>query len=57
MYSGNIGALVPIRSAEARPSSGVWGHAPLENFLNFSTPRCNLVHFGHLNLANAWIPY
>ena len=56
-YSGNVGALAPIRSAKARPSRGAQGHTPPENFLNSSTPRRNLVHFGHLNLANAQIPY
>ena len=28
-----------------------------ENFWDLSSLRCNLVHSGCLNLANAWIPY
>ena len=28
-----------------------------ENFWDWSSLRCNLVHSGHLNLASAWIPY
>ena len=28
-----------------------------ENFWDWSSLRCNLVHSGRLNLANAWIPY
>ena len=27
------------------------------NFWDWSSLRCNLVHSGRLNLANAWIPY
>lgn len=32
---------------------GSGGILPLGNFENLSTLRCNLVHSGHLNLANA----
>ena len=32
-------------------------HAPPGKFLRLKFLRCNLVHSGRLNLANAWIPY
>ena len=41
----NIGAIVPMTSAEGMINKGGPGHAPPGNFQNLSTVGCNLVQY------------
>ena len=54
VYSGNMAHL----DCERHTFVGSFGHMILwESFWDWNSLRCYLVHSGHLNLANAWIPY
>ena len=57
VYSDNMAAIAPIRTAKGALSPGVSGACSLGKFFKTSSLRCNLVYSGRLNLANAWITY
>ena len=43
---GGIGTPGQASAQRTQASRGVWGHAPLGNFLNLDTHICNLVQSG-----------